>query len=75
MPFQAGIKLHRGAERRIQKKTTATKNKQQPINKKHLHIGEFKAPTSTSERLFKITKRESMASRDPLMFAIFNFSL
>lgn len=65
---QAGIKLHRGAERKIpQKKNNNNKN---PINRKHLHIGEFKASISTSERLFKMTKRESMPSRDPLIFAI-----
>lgn len=69
MTVQAGIKLHRGAERKIQKKNNNNKN---PINRKHLHIGEFKATTSTSERLFKMTKRESMrtCSRDPLIFAI-----
>lgn len=67
MTVQAGIKLHRGAEIRIQKKTNNNKN---PTNRKHLHIGDFKASTSTTERLFKMTKRESMPSRDPLIFAI-----
>lgn len=44
--------------------------KQNPINRRHLHVVEFLALTSTSESLSNITREKSMPSPDPLMCAI-----